>query len=139
MQPRIVWTRPGPAALVLACVIAACEIEAHPTGPLRGRREVAESGPGRSAEIRLYDNLPEPGNLTAYAGQQVEWKNVGANPHSVSTYGTPDEWEDTLLQPGQSFVHVFDEPGEYAYVCIVHGEVGNVSVVEDPSYMDPNP
>jgi len=86
---------------------------------------------GRSI-IRLYDNTPSPGQITIPAGTVVRWRNVGANEHSVSNYSThpqAETWEDVLVEPGAEFDHVFQEPGEYGFVCIFHQEVGYITVV----------
>jgi hypothetical protein len=122
--------------LVLACLLAACGDYA-PTAPRGGPPTTGGGGPddvvqgGRSL-IRLYDNEPSPGQITIPAGTVVEWRNFGANDHTVSNYSThPQEetWEDALVEPGAEFMHVFDEPGEYGFVCIFHQEVGYVNVV----------
>ncbi|MEQ1858039.1 MAG: cupredoxin domain-containing protein [Longimicrobiales bacterium] len=135
MQPRIcAHRRAGPNGLVLAFVLAACGGYA-PTGPQGGPLE-GGGAPGESPSngpvlIRLYDNEPSPGQVTIPAGTAVEWRNLGANSHSVSNYSThPQEetWEDALVAPGGEFSHVFDEPGEYGFVCIFHQEVGYVNV-----------
>ncbi len=135
MDPRMFgWKRSAMAGLVLASVMAACGDEPFPTTP---NDPVVTAGDERPRPvIYLYDNLPSPGTLVVQVGDLVEWKNSGANNHSVSSYGTPDEWEDTLLEPGQSFLHAFESPGDYAYICIVHGEVGDVQVRERSMDMD---
>lgn len=115
----------GVVALALACVLGACGEE-----PLAPTVREASNEPGDPV-IMLLDDVPQPGYLVVPYGVTVEWRNAGTHDHSVSTYGTPDEWEDALLEPGQSFRHGFSQPGEYAYICIVHGEVGTVVVVED--------
>jgi plastocyanin len=136
MEPRLfVWTKPGAAGLVLACVLAACGGgDLDPTGPSY-QPTSDDDGNGRVV-IHLMDNVPAPGHVEIRFGEVVEWKNTGINDHSVSTYGTPDEWKDTLLKPGERFIHQFSAPGEYAYICIVHGEIGDVIVREGSMDMD---
>jgi plastocyanin len=138
MEQRLfVRSMPKPVGLALAliCVLAACGgPELDPTGPTY-QPSTDDDGNGRVV-IQLIDNTPMPGHLEIYHGQVVEWKNAGVNNHSVSTYGTPDEWKDTLLEPGQSFVHQFSGPGEYAYICVVHGEIGDVIVLEGSTPSD---
>lgn len=145
MEPRSFVSRTG-AGLALACAMAACGGgDLDPTGP--AYLPSSDDDDYERVVISLMDNTPVPGHLEIQYGEVVEWKNTGVNDHSVSTYGTPDEWEDTLLEPGQSFVHQFSAPGEYAYICVVHGEIGDVIVQEgsmdtdmDMDYgMDMNP
>ena len=134
MESRSFVRRTG-AALAFACVLSACGGgDADPAGP--AYQPSSDDSDYARVVIRLMDNTPMPGHLEIKFGDVVEWKNTGINNHSVSTYGTPDEWEDALLEPGQSFVHQFSAPGEYAYICVVHGEIGDVIVQEGSMDMD---
>lgn len=122
------------AGLVLACVLAACGAGSPgPTDPNDGSTltDTAASSEPQHAMFLLYDNLPEPGQLTVAVGAPVEWKNAGANNHTVTNYSQGnDEWEDALVLPGESFTHVFEEAGDYGFICIIHQEVGYIAVVE---------
>ncbi|MEX2048947.1 MAG: hypothetical protein WEB90_05160 [Gemmatimonadota bacterium] len=134
MLPRMfVSMGPKAAGLVLACVLAACESGyPGPTGPSDGSTltDTASSEPQR-ATFLLYDNLPTPGQLTVAVGAPVEWKNAGANNHTVTNYSQGfDEWEDALVLPGENFMHVFQEAGDYGFICVIHQEVGYIAVVE---------
>jgi hypothetical protein len=126
-------------ALGLVVALAACG-DFAPTGP-QGGPLVDRDGPddpvldGYSL-VRLYDNAPSPGQITIPAGTVVEWRNAGANAHSVSNYSThpqAETWEDVVVEPGGEFFHVFAEPGEYGFVCIFHQEVGYITVVPPPA------
>jgi plastocyanin len=94
-----------------------------------------------SPVVRLYDNIPEPSQLIIPAGTRVEWRNFGANNHTVTNYSQGyDEWDDALVEPGESFVHVFQDPGDYGFICIIHQEVGYVSVTPaDVDFEDGRP
>lgn len=78
-----------------------------------------------------------PPTITITAGEQVVWKNASAYFHNVVDdpervinrvdvsfpsgsipFGSP------LVQPGTSFYHVFDKPGTYHYVCVLHESSG---------------
>lgn len=78
-----------------------------------------------------------PPTITITAGEQVVWKNASAYFHNVVDdpervinrvdvsfpsgsipFGSP------LVQPGTSFYHVFDKPGTYHYVCVLHETSG---------------
>ena len=74
-----------------------------------------------------------PTTITINAGEQVVWKNTSSYYHNVvddptralrrvdvsSPLGSAP-FASSLLQPGTSFHHVFDKPGTYHYVCVVH-------------------
>jgi copper-containing nitrite reductase/plastocyanin len=74
-----------------------------------------------------------PSTITITAGEEVVWKNTSTYYHNVvddpgrALYrvdvGSPSgsaPFASLLLQPGTSFYHVFDKPGTYHYVCVVH-------------------
>jgi len=71
--------------------------------------------------------------ITIKAGQAVTWRNTSQTVHDVvddpvramtaSDVQRPDgvkAFGSGLLQPGQSYTHVFTEPGVYRYVCTLH-------------------
>ena len=60
---------------------------------------------------------------------------MGVHDHTVTVYGD-FVWKDTDVPPGTSFSHVFDTPGDYAFICNNHAEVSNVTVV-DPAAPSP--
>ena len=57
-----------------------------------------------------------------------------ANPDYVLLPEGAEPWGSELLQPGESFSHRFDTPGEYRYICIPHvlsGMRGKI-IVQEP-------
>ena len=55
------------------------------------------------------------------AGTEVVWTNVGRNDHDIEaadgSWGVGKE----LFGPGETYSHVFTEPGEVTYYCTIHG------------------
>lgn len=83
----------------------------------------------------------EPERITIAPGTAVTWTNTSPMPHTAT--GDPDQnpvdainpeyvslpdgaepWGSELLQPGDSYTHVFEIPGEYTYICIPHVMAG---------------
>jgi len=71
--------------------------------------------------------------ITIKAGEAVMWKNTSQTIHNVTddpakAMSAADvqrpvgvkPFGSSLLQPGQSYTHVFTEPGVYRYVCALH-------------------
>ena len=89
-----------------------------------------------------------PATITINSGEQVVWKNTSTYYHNVvddptralrrvdvSSPSGSAPFASSLLQPGTSFYHVFDKPGTYHYVCVVHesgGMKGTVIVKPAP-------
>lgn len=89
------------------------------------------------AEVTMGSMSFSPATVTINAGEQVVWKNTSSFYHNVvddpgralrrvdvsSPSGT-GPFASPLLQPGTNFYHVFDKPGTYHYVCVVHENSG---------------
>lgn len=104
-------------------------------------------GPGRVI-VRMTDDMTfEPEPAAARVGDTVIWVNDGSLPHTTTnTPGAaavpehehlPDgarPWDSGLVQSREVFRHVFEEPGEYTYLCTIHetaGMVGRITVTEE--------
>jgi plastocyanin len=59
-------------------------------------------------------------------GTQVEWRNVGRNPHTVTADdGTFDSGN---MENGDEFSWTFDTPGVYRYYCKYHGAARGIGM-----------
>jgi len=83
-----------------------------------------------------------PPAITVNVGTRVVWKNSSQVIHNVvddankalsrvdvSLPSGVRPFDSGLLQPGQSFSHVFSEPGIYHYVCTLHERTGMKGLV----------
>ena len=69
--------------------------------------------------IAMVDDRFDPDNLTVARGTTVTWSNQGADWHSIASYD--GSFESGKISPGESFAHLFDQPGTYQYICKHHG------------------
>jgi plastocyanin len=74
-----------------------------------------------------------PGDETVKVGDTVTWKNDGTSNHTVTPAKLADgtsPWQSAQIEPGETFVQTFSNPGSYAYVCSIHPDrmSGNVTV-----------
>lgn len=57
-------------------------------------------------------------------GRSVKFSNIGRNPHNAvavdGSWATNDAEGEPIVQPGDSTVLQFDEPGVYRYLCTFH-------------------
>ncbi len=131
----------GIGAIVLAVVsISACAADpndslsaaataaaAATTVPLVTVAQSEETFPanGTIEKVLAIDNNFIQPVLTIEAGTEVVWENNGRNDHDV----TPVDDLDTVtwgvkaeaFAPKDTYSHVFDQPGTYAYFCTIHG------------------
>ena len=91
-----------------------------------------------------------PATITINAGEQVVWRNTSDIFHDVvddpsravsvfdvSLPGGSAPFASRSLAPNTVFAHVFDKPGVYHYVCVLHetsGMKGTVIVRQAPLY-----
>jgi plastocyanin len=91
-----------------------------------------------------------PQTLIVNAGDKVVWKNTSEVTHNVVADPTKAFYRvdvklpsgvrtfgSEYLQPGQSFIRVFEVPGVYHYVCTLHEGSGmkGIIVVKAPELL----
>jgi plastocyanin len=88
-------------------------------------------------EVDATDNRFTEQYIEVTAGTEVEFVNEGENDHNVLPVneGDFDAIDTADFEPGDSGAITFDEAGEFAYYCSLHGTktkgmVGRVKVVE---------
>jgi plastocyanin len=70
-------------------------------------------------DVRIENFAFAPANIVVDVGTTVTWTNDDVVPHTV-TSDDGDELDSELLNPGDTFSHTFDTPGEYRYHCTPH-------------------
>ncbi|WP_254832147.1 plastocyanin/azurin family copper-binding protein [Haloglomus salinum] len=107
-----------------------------------------------SYDVGMVHNAFQPVEYEVSAGDTVVWGNVGSRGHSVTAYeslipadatyfasGGADSQQEAVdgwpgagnIQPGETYSHTFEVPGEYQYYCIPHeaaGMKGTIVVTE---------
>jgi plastocyanin len=111
--------------------------------PAEVRKTVAKlTAPVAQGTVGMTDMGFVPAAITVNAGDKVVWKNSSPVIHnvvddaskalSVVDVKLPSgarPFDSGMLQPGQSYSHVFTEPGVYRYVCTLHEGSGMKGVV----------
>lgn len=90
-------------------------------GRLSQQRPVLQAA--ETASVAAIDDEFRPTPLTVAAGTTVVWTNEGQNPHTVTA--NDRAFDSGTLEPGQTFSATFDEVGQIAYYCQIHGEPGS--------------
>ncbi len=88
-----------------------------------------------AADVDVVDVAFEPEEVTVDAGGTVTWTQTGSLPHTVTADdGSFDSHPDctgsggACMGTGDTFAETFDEEGEYAYYCRIHGGPGGVGM-----------
>lgn len=72
-------------------------------------------------EVSIMNFTFTPKNLTINAGDMVNWTQMDAMMHTVtSDDGVSPGFDSGLLEMNETYVHTFDEAGEYPYHCTPH-------------------
>lgn len=85
---------------------------------------------GTATEVAMVDDRFDPPSLTVTTGTTVTWVNRGANWHSIAAYD--GSFTSNKLVPGDSFSHIFAQPGTWEYICkhhALHGMLGTIVVI----------
>ena len=69
-------------------------------------------------EVRGLEYVPSP--ITVSPGTTVRWVNGDRALHTVTSEGPGGPLDSKELEKGDSFEHMFREPGQYDYYCVVH-------------------
>lgn len=94
--------------------------------------------PGCEQDSLCYD----PSELVVDSGTSVTWTNVDDAAHTI-TSGTPEGgpsglFDSGLIMSNSAFSHVFYQPGEHHYFCIVHPwMIGKVTVSSEGDMTEP--
>lgn len=143
LSPRI-------GSALIAPIIVGCGVLGACGGD--GAEDVASSfAPnGESITIQALDNSFRPVEFEISVGTEVVFENRGRNDHNVLPDAVANDEELTSLLaggegwgvvaadfvPGDTYTHVFNVPGTYAYYCSIHGSPGagmyGTLVVTDP-------
>ncbi len=98
-----------PAAALLAATVLAAGCG--------GAGEASE--PVATTEVTMVKSYRfEPETIEIEAGQTVTWTNEDNFTHTVEVEGQ----EDHEVGQGESVAITFDEPGTYEYVCTLHSQ-----------------
>ena len=88
----------------------------------------AASVPPGAQSVRIADFQFQSPHLTVAVGDTVAWTNDGPSPHSVTA--TRGEFDAGVLDVGTTYAHTFEQPGAFAYVCVLHPDMRATIVVE---------
>jgi plastocyanin len=81
-----------------------------------------------SKSVSIVDFSFNPGTITVNAGDSVEWTNNGTVPEGHDVTG--DGLDSGVLHAGNSYSHIFSQPGTFSYICTIHPSMkGTVKVL----------
>jgi plastocyanin len=70
-----------------------------------------------------------PAEITVSPGTTVTWINRDDIPHTITDAADPKVFKSAPLDTGDTFSHVFAEPGTYRYFCSLHAHMQGTIVV----------
>jgi plastocyanin/uncharacterized membrane protein YhaH (DUF805 family) len=108
--------------LVLIGFLAVLVVGVLASGALDGPEE-AERG---YRIVRNLDDFFAPSVIRVEVGAEVEWRNTGRNPHTVTA--DDGSFDSGVLENGDEFEQTFSEPGVFAFTCLLHGRPGGIGM-----------
>lgn len=123
--------------LLLAGLVAACSAPEPPSAEAPQGSQLplaAATGAARTIVIRMTDSLTyAPEQVVIAVGDTIEWVNAGVVPHTITARpGSAmdpahvvlpegaEPFDSGLIEAGQTFRHVVQASGAYAYFCALH-------------------
>ena len=103
-------------------------VETLATGDGTDPADAVGTGP---VEASIVDLTFQPATIEVDAGASVTWTNEDSVPHTV-TARTAD-FDSGVMQEGDSFSLVFDEPGTFDYFCAIHPSMTGRVTVSGPT------
>lgn len=91
-------------------------------------RVAADPGMTSATQIPIENYAFKPPKITIAAGDAVAWKNLDDDPHTVTA--DDGSFDSKGLGQGDTFRHVFTQPGTYPYHCSAHPYMKGVVIVE---------
>lgn len=80
---------------------------------------IASAAPGDPGPIAIDNFAFAPAELTAPVGSSITWTN--AQPGVRHTASSVDGvWDSGILASNATFTFTFDQPGDFAYECLIH-------------------
>ncbi len=93
--------------------------------------------------VRMNDKLQfDPNEITIRVGETVEWRNIGAFPHTITADPRRVPSSTNIKLPNgaeafdsgwvlrrKSYRYTFSEPGIYRYICLPHDRAGMLGIV----------
>lgn len=91
----------------------------------------------QTADVVIDDDLFQPRDLTVAAGTTVNWRQQGANPHTVTA--DDGSFDSNILNTGATFSQTFSQAGTVRYHCSIHGAPGGVGMSGTITVTAPSP
>jgi plastocyanin len=110
------------SSFLLAIVLISAAIGLAYTGVRMNTEAVAVNS------LSMGDNFFAPATISVPVGSAVEWRNDGRLPHTTTS--DAGAWDSDILRTGGTFSYVFDAPGAFTYICIIHPEMVGTIVAE---------
>ena len=98
---------------------------------------------GDNTVVGMNDKLRfVPNEITIKVGDTVEWRNIGAIPHTITADpermpnstniklpNGAEAFDSGWVVRGKSYRYTFSEPGIYRYICLPHESAGMLGIV----------
>jgi plastocyanin len=112
--------------LAALALLAGCGEGSGPTGQTGPKAFRQAAGqPPRMVTVDAGDFYFEPAPVEIRAGGEVTWENEGDTIHNVDGPGFFSE----AIDPNDAWSRVFERPGTYDYLCTLHPELMDGTVV----------
>ncbi len=82
-------------------------------------------------EVMIMNSAFTPSDMTVQQGDSIVWTNMDTAPHTVTA--TDNSFDSGMMLTNDTYTHVFDAAGNFAYVCLYHSDMTAVVRVQSAS------
>ena len=106
----------GLGALAISVPGLACGDDGGSSSSTASSSSTSGAAAPASGSVDTFDFGFDPADDTVEAGDTVTWENSGETIHTVKG----DGFFSKAINPGDSYEHRFTKPGTYDYICTLH-------------------
>ena len=115
----------GLGALAISAPGLACGDDGGSSGSTAASSPTSSAAAPATGSVDTFDFGFDPADDTVEVGDTVTWENSGETIHTVKG----DGFFSKAINPGDSYEHKFTKPGTYDYICTLHPDQMQGTVV----------
>ena len=96
-------------------------------GIFNGEAVAQTASPPRRHVVHIEAFAFSPQQITVFPGEIIMWVNKDIVPHFLNI--ADNQWQSPVIEEGQSWEIVVEQPGSYTYLCMFHPQMTGTLIV----------
>jgi len=108
----------------------AAQPTASPVTPAAAEMNMQAATQGQTMLVEIKKYTYNPNSIAVPPGTNVIWRNLDPVSHTVTS--SIGKFDSGVIEPGENYSYIFQDPGKYAYYCTIHPNMTAQVVVANP-------